>query len=128
MTSDTIKCPCCGQVTTAGTDVEFDLLQRTMRYGDKSLRLSGRLLKLAAILAGQMPKFMSHDYIVAKMWGDDDIDAHGNLKVAVCQLRARIEHLGLTIENSWGCGYAMTELSRTERYIQPITGEHHAAA
>lgn len=130
MQLDQIKCPCCGQMTTPTTEVEVDLFNNRIRYGSESIQVKARLAKLASILAEKMPAYMTHEHIATKMWGDAEIDVDGNLKVAVCHLRAKLKPLGLTVSNSWGRGYAMAKVSRSERTtgFSTVTGEDYAQA
>lgn len=114
MTSEPNKCPCCGQ-PVAGGKIGMDLNENILRYDRHAIHLPKRLADLAFILVRRMPASVSREFIMHQMWGDREPDfAQENINVAICQLRKRVEPIGLRIITARGIGFRMAEVSRTE--------------
>jgi DNA-binding response OmpR family regulator len=114
MTPELNKCPCCGQ-SVVGGKVGLDLNENILRYDRHAIHLPKRLAELAFILIRRMPSSVSREAIIQQMWGDREPGfAESNINVAICQLRVRLEPIGLRIITSRGIGFRMAEVSRTE--------------
>ena len=129
MKSDTINCPCCGQVTAPTTAVVVDLNENVLRYAGHSLKLVCRLAEVAHILARRMPATVPMGDIIVKMWGGSEAAyADTNVKVAITQLRKTLRPIGLDIINTHSIGYRMAELSQTMRVQYSRRPFHDARA
>lgn len=125
MTSDVIKCPCCGQKTAPG-QVRVSLDENRLWFGEVTVVLPPRLAELAFILAKNMPCSVGNEQIAQAMWGGLERFSDNNIKVAVCQLRPRLKAVGLSVATTHNRGYRMSRMSRTERSQTGV--EHRAQA
>lgn len=122
MTSEPVKCPCCGQVTAPTDTVRVDLDVNRLYFGDRNVELVPRLAEVAHILSRRMPALVLHETIIGEMWGPQL-----NVNVAISTLRKLLKPLGIQIVNVWGKGFRMTaDLSRSERLTQTEASYAHA--
>ncbi len=126
MTSEPVKCPCCGQATTPVDAVTVGLQENRLVYRGQSIPLWPRLAELAFVLARRMPETVSYDTIISAMWGEaEGTDASNSVKVAVHELRPKLAPLGLRIVNTKDRGYRLdvvTEMVRSERILDVRSG------
>lgn len=129
MPSETIKCPCCGQLARPTGAFRVDLNENLLYFRDKSLPLVPQLTELAFILARRMPATVLHETLISAVWGAAPLeDALNSLKVAIPKLRTAIAPLGLAVINTKSRGYRMEIMaakSRTER--TPLRPFHRRA-
>lgn len=113
-----VTCPCCGG-TMPASGVWVSTLENRIVYNGHDIKLSGRLIDLAAILANRIGNTVERGEIISQMWGYTEGDfADASLKVACMQLRKRLKPIGLVIVTTWGVGYRMAKVSRTESSTQ----------
>ena len=122
-------CRCCGQQIPDGGTVLVSLESNALTYKGQQVRLTTRLADLASILAEHMPNFVANERVIQRMWGQQASEwANTNMKVAVCQLRARVRPLGLDVVNSFGVGYALVPIVDNREQAQATTQQEQVAA
>jgi DNA-binding response OmpR family regulator len=110
------------------SDVWVSTIENRIVYNGHDIKLPGRLINLAAVLAKRIGNAVTRDAIISQMWGNQEGDfADTSLSVACMQLRKRLKPIGLVIVTTWGVGYRMAKVSKTERF-STSTGAEHAAA
>jgi two-component system KDP operon response regulator KdpE len=78
------------KVVRAGT-LTIDLAWHIVKRGDEEIKLTGTEFKLLAYLASNHGRVLTHQSILAHVWGPADADHTEYLRVYVRQLRKKLE-------------------------------------
>ena len=82
----------CGKpaILTTG-DLEVDLLHRSIRLRGEEIHLPVKLYEVLRVLAERPGQVITHKEILQSVWGPEQIDRGGYLRVAIGELRRKLE-------------------------------------
>lgn len=93
----------------------LDPVARNVRYHDKTVRLSQREFAVLHCLSNYSGRAVPADKLFMQVWGDTQATTQRQLlDVYICQLRKKLEQLGLkgAISTVRGFGYALAQATR----------------
>lgn len=93
-------------------DLTIDFSAHTVKLLDKEIKLTNYEYKILVLLAKNVGKTLTHNYIISKIWGPGGNDAN-TLRVFVSGIRRKIEKNPLVqeyIRTDVGVGYRMNIL------------------
>ena len=73
-------------------DLEIDLISRTVKKSNESLKLTATEYNLLTLLAKNEGKVLTHQYLLRQVWGPGFISQTQYLRVFIAQLRKKLEH------------------------------------
>ena len=91
--------------------IDFDA--HTVYLDDKELKLTNYEYKILSLLAKNIDRTLTHNYIITNVWGDDFIDSN-TLRVFMAGIRRKIEKNLLKqeyIRTDIGVGYRMNSVN-----------------
>ena len=92
-------------------DLVINYIEHSVYVGDREVHLTNYEYKLLAVLAQNVGKTLTHNYIISKVWGPGGNDSNG-LRVFMANIRRKIEkdiYSGSLIRTDIGVGYRMTK-------------------
>lgn len=93
-------------------DLVINFVEHSVYVGDKEVHLTNYEYKLLCVLASNVGKTLTHNYIISKVWGVGGNDSNG-LRVFMANIRRKIErdvYNGELIRTDIGVGYRMNKL------------------
>ena len=72
-------------------DLQIDLLERTVRKNNESVKLTATEYNLLSLFARNEGKVLTHQYLLRDVWGPGFINQTQYLRVFIAQLRKKIE-------------------------------------
>lgn len=78
------------KIVHAGS-ITIDLAFHIVKHGEEEVKLTGREYKLLAYLASNHGRVLTHQSILAHVWGPEDADHTEYLRVYMRQLRKKLE-------------------------------------
>ena len=72
-------------------DLSIDIVNRTVRKNDKTVKLTSTEYSLLALLAKNENRVLTHQFLLLKVWGPGYIEQSQYLRVFIAQLRKKIE-------------------------------------
>ena len=92
-------------------DIELDQSTYKLSHGDKSVKLSGKEYQFMEYLMLNKGVILSHNSIVAKIWGIDDESDYNSIAVYVSFLRKKLKFVGSSaaIVTKKDIGYSLEE-------------------
>ncbi|MCX6175086.1 MAG: response regulator [Ignavibacteriales bacterium] len=94
--------------------VKIDLVLRTVTKGDEEIKLTATEYSLLILLAKNLGKVLTHQFILKEVWGQSYVEQSQSLRVFVGQLRKKIEEdpaRPSMIITEPGIGYRMKSLN-----------------
>ena len=97
-----------GAVLSNGT-LELDFAARVARAGGEELRLTPLEWRVLALLAKNVDRVLTHQYLLEHAWGTGQVGDLASLRVIMASLRRKLERAGAAglIQTHVGVGYRM---------------------
>lgn len=97
-----------GAVLSNGA-LELDFAARVARAGGEELRLTPLEWRVLALLAKNVDRVLTHQYLLEHAWGTGQVGDLASLRVIMASLRRKLERAGATglIQTHVGVGYRM---------------------
>jgi two-component system response regulator MprA len=91
-------------------DLEMEVARRTVRRGQRAIRLTAREFELLYVLLRHPRRIFSREHLLDRVWGDRDV-MPGCVDTYVSYLRAKIDAEGLVplIHTIRGAGYTLRD-------------------
>jgi two-component system KDP operon response regulator KdpE len=97
--------------------LEIDLASRTVRRDGEPIHLTPMEFKLLGVLIHNRGRLLTHDALLAQVWGAAYIDARQTLRAHIANLRRKIEPADgeRLIHTDHGVGYRLADMHPTAR-------------
>lgn len=109
-------CPCCLQFVEGNVSFLADPTTYKVTNGDKTVKLTEQLFKLAKYLIDKYPLVAAKNDIYDRVFiqPNGEGPAMKIMDVRICQLRPQLAEVGLVIETVWGVGWKLIEAPAME--------------
>jgi DNA-binding response OmpR family regulator len=97
-------------------DINFDRIQRTLKYKSKEIDLSSAEADIFTVLSSDCDKIFTRDEIMNSTKGRDFMGFERSIDVHVSKLRMKMEEIGAgsnRIQTIWGKGYRFLKELKT---------------